>query len=198
MSSPFQVGVKIIDHGKGVWRTAVVGIFETIDGSVRKIGEYARNHVGWCEETFYPFKQGEQWFALYSPNYTATRVMKLPSCRDIAGEEPHSEGFCPVDYYVPFDHPKVVSAGRGGQFGFVAGTIWGDDYRWKIQYLDLTEISSGVLVRKEMFGYISMPPDLKIEECISLHAYDPPESEVVDLTIESRFSLVSGEKLDVW
>jgi hypothetical protein len=27
--------------------------------------------------------------------------MELPSCKDIGGEEPSSDGFCPVDYFVP-------------------------------------------------------------------------------------------------
>jgi hypothetical protein len=38
---------------------------------------------------------------LYSREYTATRIMALPSCQDIGGEEPDSWGFCPVDFYVP-------------------------------------------------------------------------------------------------
>ena len=51
--------------------------------------------------TFYPFQLGGRWLALYSRHYTATRLMALPSCADLGGEEPADAGFCPVDFYVP-------------------------------------------------------------------------------------------------
>lgn len=196
MSCPFHVEVNVVDHGDGVSNTAVVSVFETAGGSSRMIGQYARNHAGWCKDTFHPFTQNGRWYALYSRDYTATRVMELPSCRDIAGEEPHSHGFCPVDYYVPFEDPKVVEAGRGGQFGFVAGCIWGDDSSWKIQYLDLSQIESGQLIRKEIFGYVAMPQGLRLKDCISLDYYAPPEYEVVDLAVEVRFELKTGKRRD--
>lgn len=196
MSSPFHVEVNVVDNGEGVWKTAVVSVFETADGSPRKIGQYARNHAGWCEDTFHPFKQNGRWYALYSRDYTATRVMELPSCRDIAGEDLNSHGFCPVEYYVPFEHRQVVAAGRVGQFGFVAGCIWGDDSSWKIQYLDLSQISSGLLTRKELFGYVAMPPKVGLKDCVSLDAYDPPDYEVVDLAVEVRFDLKTGQRRD--
>lgn len=42
MTSPFHVDVSVIDNGEGVWKTAVVCVFETADGSPRKIGQYPR------------------------------------------------------------------------------------------------------------------------------------------------------------
>jgi hypothetical protein len=66
-----------------------------------QIGSYERNHAGWAEETFEPFQWNDRWFALYAPDYTATRVMSLPDCRDLGGEAPASDGFCPVEFYVP-------------------------------------------------------------------------------------------------
>jgi len=66
-----------------------------------EIGQYMRNYPRFGPKTFEPFELNGKWFALYSPNYTATRVMSLPDCRDIGGEEPHSHGFCPVDLFVP-------------------------------------------------------------------------------------------------
>jgi hypothetical protein len=118
VSLPFSVDVEVIDHGPGVWKTAGVDIFEEIDGTARQIGSYERNHAGWCDSTFAPFVLDGRWYALYSPEYTATRIMELPSCRDLGGEENRSNGFCPVDYYVPHDHPAVVEAGNAGRFGF--------------------------------------------------------------------------------
>jgi hypothetical protein len=122
--------------------------------------------------------------------------MELPSCRDIAGEDPNSHGFCPVEYYVPFELPQIVAAGRSGHFGFVAGCTWGDDSSWKIQYLDFSQISSGLLTRKELFGYVAMPPKVGLKDCVSLDAYDPPEYEVVDLAVEVRFDLKTGKPRD--
>src|SRR5262249_41440812 len=65
-----------------------------------QIGEYVRNYPNFFD-TFFPFEKDGKDYALYSTDYTATRVMELPSCRDIGGEEPSSGGFCPVEYYVP-------------------------------------------------------------------------------------------------
>jgi hypothetical protein len=63
-----------------------------------------------------------RWFALYAPDYTATKVMELP-CKHLGGEAPASHGFCPADYYVPYDHPDVLAADDAGRFGFLAGCI---------------------------------------------------------------------------
>jgi hypothetical protein len=77
-----------------------VGVFlHTADGEVQ-IGEYERNYASMFD-TFYPFTRGERELALYSQDYTATRVMELPSCVDLGGEEQNSFGFCPTQYYVP-------------------------------------------------------------------------------------------------
>jgi hypothetical protein len=198
MKPTFEVEVEVIDHGKNAWKTARVSIIAVGDGSGsrRKIGEYERNHAGWCKETFHPFMQNGRWYALYSRDYTATRVMELPSCRDITGEEPQSNGFCPVEYYVPYDHPQVVAAGHGGHFGFVAGCIWGDDSSWKIQHLDLSGLSQGALTRRELFGYVAIPQKASLKDCVSLDEYDPPDYEVVDLAVEIRFDLKTGRHRD--
>lgn len=81
----------------GAWNSTIVSIYN--DETV--VGSYERNHPGWSEDTFYPFESNGHWHALYSSDYTATRVMSLPTCKDIGGEEPASNGFCPVEFYVP-------------------------------------------------------------------------------------------------
>lgn len=81
----------------GAWDSTLVSIYE---GDVL-LGSYERRHPGWSEETFYPFQSNGNWLALYSADYTATRVMSLPDCKDIGGETPASNGFCPVEFYVP-------------------------------------------------------------------------------------------------
>jgi hypothetical protein len=81
----------------GTMDSSLVTIF---DGDV-EIGNYQRNYPSFAETTFEPFEQGGEWYALYSPDYTLTRIMKLPECRDIGSEDHHSNGFCPVELFVP-------------------------------------------------------------------------------------------------
>lgn len=100
--------------GQGTWNHLRVGIFERpspdtaaerywepkISDTDRQVGEYRRNYSS-LYRTFHPFQLRGKWYALYSSDYTATRIMALPSCKDIGGEEGDSWGFCPVDYWVP-------------------------------------------------------------------------------------------------
>jgi hypothetical protein len=92
--------VETIQHGANRWETLRVGVFRQEDNKEELIGEYSRNYSTLYETFFHCAYNGND-YALYSPNYTVTRIMELPSCRDIGGEEPHSAGFCPVDFYVP-------------------------------------------------------------------------------------------------
>jgi len=106
--------------GEGRRGTLKVEVVEEAETTV--VGSYLRNYPAFFD-TFCPFKKGGKDFALYSPDYTTTRVMSLPSCADLGGEEPATGGFCPVDYFVPAD----PDTGEAGDLGFVAGCIWGDD-----------------------------------------------------------------------
>jgi hypothetical protein len=163
---------------------------------MRPIGGYDRNHSGWVESTFAPFEQGGRWYALCAPDYTATRVMELPSCKDLGGEDPHSQGFCPVDYYIPYDHAAVKKAAAAGLFGFVAGCIWGDDSSWKIQYLDLSGVARGVVLRKELFGYISMPGRVRrLADCVSLDEYSK-EYPRAEISVGVTYDLERGAQID--
>lgn len=195
--------IEEISHGKDCWNTLRVGVFE----DERQIGEYERNYHT-LYNTFFPFEQEGEWYALYSRKYTATRLMKLPSCEDIGGEEPSGAGFCPVDYHVPkyalgemktenkrivieyterealnVDKSKLISGILYRPFGFVAGCVWGDDSSWKIQFLDLTKAREGILERKEMFGYIEMPERAKrLSDCVRVEGDEP--GEPVQITID--------------
>lgn len=92
----FTVTHKPADDGDGGWHRNIVTV---LDRGV-PCGEYRRNY-GMVESTFEPFAINDEWFALYSSDYTATRIMRLPSCEDIGGEEPDDVGFCPVQLFVP-------------------------------------------------------------------------------------------------
>lgn len=77
-----------------------IGVFRREDGKDELLGSYIRNY-GTAFDTFFPFQLNGKDLALYSPDYTATRILELPSCEDMGGEEPNELGFCPVEYFVP-------------------------------------------------------------------------------------------------
>jgi len=100
------------------------------------------------------------------------------------------EGFCPTQFYVPdyasWDSDWEGSAGpeehmtpedwesfaedeevHTGQLGFVAGCYWGDDSSWKIQAIDLSRISEGIVTQDDRFGYLELPPGLKLKQAVS-------------------------------
>jgi hypothetical protein len=68
------------------------------------IGTYKRTYPSNPSLTFYPFQIGEDWYALYSGDYTTTRVFRLydDHIEDWCGEAPNNNGFCPVEFYVPY------------------------------------------------------------------------------------------------
>lgn len=132
------------------------------------IGEYERGYHS-VHYTFLPFMQrGGKEYALFSSDYTSTSVMRLPSCEVIAEEISDPYGFCPVDYYVPYEEDEGCNV--VGNFGFVAGCVWGDDASWKIQFLDLRRIEDGIIVRDDRFGYIELGTD-RLKDSISMHNY---------------------------
>lgn len=103
LREPAPYYAKVLEDVKnrpGSWNSQRIGIFNRSD---EQLGEYLRNYSS-VMRTFHPFKLYGEWYALYSKDYTATRLMKLPSCEDIGGEEREAGGFCPVDYYVPTLH----------------------------------------------------------------------------------------------
>ena len=99
-----------IKANKAGWDYSIVTIF---DGAA-EIGSYERNFPSFGEQTFEPFEIDGAWYALYSRHYTCTRVMSLPGCRDLGGEEPHAHGFCPVELYVP-RYKSVVRINENGE-----------------------------------------------------------------------------------
>lgn len=172
-----------------------------------KIGEYERNY-SILYDTFYPFFLEGKYYALYSRNYTATRIMSLPDCKDLGGEEPHSNGFCPTGYYVPYldevcyksyqqylddtEEDKVI--GPMGQFGWVCGCVWGDDSSWKIQFLDLRGAAEGKIIRDERFGYRELLGGAdKLSSAVNIEAFDKKELEkdnlIIEITSTKRYDL---------
>lgn len=85
----------------GCWNHLEVGVFEVADdGTEKQVGRYERKYST-MYDTFFAFQQKGKWYALYSSDYTATSVMSLPDCKQIATEEGNANGFCPTGFYVP-------------------------------------------------------------------------------------------------
>lgn len=71
------------------------------------IGHFERNRYSHSETTFAPFERDGQWYALYSPSYTALSVMKInegaDNCVEYLGgeDQKNGSGFCPVEVVIP-------------------------------------------------------------------------------------------------
>jgi hypothetical protein len=201
-----------------------VGVFQTVDGSEKQVGEYFRNSLG-LGRTFCPFHLNGRDLALYSPKKPATRIIELPSCKDLGGEEPEPDYFSPVDFYVPrYIEREAMDGELKGQklsinepfdahltanpsnqilyypFGFVAGSKPGDDVTYKIQYLDLSQADQGVIKRDDRFGYIALPEKVTLEDAIHMsdYNYDPTDDEsfAINIAVQQRFDLRTGKLVE--
>lgn len=190
----------------GAWKVQDVEVFYGED----KIGEYVRYYPSYLP--FAPFKMlNGKMYALYSADYTGTRVMTLPDCVDIGGEEINSGGFCPVELWVPSYSIGTLSYGKHSSsmavftdeldrpdvysmpFGFVTGCVWGDDSFWKLEAFDLREADKGILKRFQLLGYVDMPNTYDGQSMSSFISIDPlfleDEDCWVDVTINVSFNM---------
>ena len=104
----------------GCWNICRIGVFKVpiiraenkdpaIDwDAAEQVGEtYDYGYSNFRSDLFYAFRRKNRIFALYSIDYTATRVMEIYQdnnnwqWRDHCGEERDAYGFCPVHFYVP-------------------------------------------------------------------------------------------------
>jgi len=131
---------------RGVDNSIIIGVFK----DSKLIGSYSRNYPIMFD-TFYPFldPRTDKELALYSPDYSSTRVMSLPSCLDIGGEQPSTAGFCPVEY-------SVIDLGWKGIFGFVQGCVFGDDSDFNLESIDLSEVSDGKIKVYPKYGCVEL------------------------------------------
>ncbi len=179
----YTTRVQKINNGPGRWDYLTVEIL--LDGE--PVGSYQRNYAS-LFNTFVPFVHRDasgnhHILALYSRHYTASRLMRLPECVDLGGEEP-SGGFCPTDFLVPYDPAK----GLFGQFGFMSGCVWGDDSSWKIRYIDLAEAAQGVLKPDGRLGFLELPRNLGLRQCVNLELYDgDDEYGEIEFTISRTY-----------
>ena len=205
VNNSYRVLVTPLPSPPGIWNSTEISIYST--GAIgRKLGGYTRNYPAHGLGTWYPFSHGDKDYALYSRHYTATRIMELPSCKDIGGEEPSSGGFCPVEYLVPdiVAFQKEPDSEKPGSFhhrlvkepssvAFVAGCIWGDDSSWKIQCFDLSRVAEGIIKRDERFGYVAMPKGVTLADSVSLERDEESGAVIVTLAVLQTYDLATGE-----
>jgi hypothetical protein len=193
-------------HPKGHWGHSEISIYGADGFLPRELGGYTRNYPAHGLGTCYPFSRGSKDYALYSRDYTSTRLMELPSCKDIGGEEPSSGGFCPVEYYIPeiHDFQKVPDPNKEGSFfyhavkepaqiAFVAGCIWGDDSSWKIQCFDISQVESGIITRDERFGYVPMPRGITLAQSVYVQRDEESGAVLASLAVMQTYNLDTGE-----
>lgn len=185
------------DRPRGGWGESKIEIFILEGSKSTLIGGYTRNYAAFAAETLYPFSRGNRDYALFSPDYTCTRIMELPSCRDIGGEERSSAGFCPVDYCVP-DIYVSESSTRESEIGFVAGCVWGDDSSWKVECLDLKRVTEGVLKRDSRLGYFELPNKINLQDAI-LGMKETKDGDIVKVQLRiagiNTFDVLSGKPM---
>ena len=185
------------------WTQCHVQVFD--QGAV--IAEYERNYA--MLRTFEPFRQGDRDFALISTHYTRTSVLDLDTGQVIATEPetPNGHGFCPVGFYVPDWWDVNRAAGvpgsstwrpeddewPNGLFGFVWGAIWGDDSTYKVQYLDLSRVTEGLLARDERFGYLPLAASERLEPWEFIRCEISGGEPSVQFAIERTYDLLNGE-----
>ena len=98
----YTVKTTPIKNRPGSWDSMHVEILQ----SGTKVGEYVYNY-SLRDVPFHPFVRDGKEYALYAKDYTATRVLSLPDCVDLGGEERAQFGFCPVNYAVPYEEYAV-------------------------------------------------------------------------------------------
>lgn len=119
---------KINSHG---WDFCRIGIYQEDE----LIGDYIRYYPT-LYKTFLPFAKNDNWYALYSKRHTTTRIMELPSCKDIGGEKYSAKGFCPMEYFV------FESRTKGLVIGCYASKPW------EIKLIDLSKVEKGIIKRQ--------------------------------------------------
>ena len=261
--------IEKIDNGKGYWNYLDIGVFQQdVTGQEPyQIGQYRRNYSSFYN-TFSVTRKGDNYFALYSPSYTTTRVLEITpgvGIKDIGGEDdPDGAGFCPTDLYIPtlrefvsenytcgpsgkikdwahlldfypsgtrigsldgkspgrtkieYEDGRAVRAYIGDEYkwvwgpqkdfafghvvlppkhAFVAGCHWGDDSSWKIQYIDVSRIDEGIIVRDDRFGYIELPSGLSLKKAIDMEDLEESDGRI-KIAVDLKFDIKTGGIID--
>ena len=154
--------------------------------SCKNIGGEEPNKWGFCPVDFYVPCYYEQESAWDTGNTINTIHYRI--------NEPKSEFLLP--YTKGNFRSYLVTPLLYYPFGFVAGSLWGDDASWKIQYLDLAEVEKGIIKREEKFGFIEMPKGMTLKQAVKFPDFinDPTDDDIysVTISIQRKFDLRTG------
>lgn len=213
---------------EGCWEHLRVGVYsyersydETkkayikLQDTEKQVGEYIRNYPS-LRDTFFPFKKSDKWYALYSREYMYTRLMSLPDCEDIGGEDKsnteYQDHFCPSEFYIPKGSVRRGKEAEGqavsekglkmvyADTGFIHGCVWGGPYR--VAAVDLSKVEVGIIKRDFRFGYVQIPDHLTLRACIDFNPYLDLLSEEeynkaeVNICVPITFDSISGKILE--
>lgn len=165
-----------VETGPSTWSVTDVSITDGEDTphDHPAVAQYRRDYPGM--PPFEPFRQRnddgtERHYALVSPHYQESAVISLETGEIVAREDRSLPkwGFCPIGFYVPdwydvhdgsilpgSEHWSDTDEWPDGTLGFVWGCYWGDDSSWKLQVLDLSRVSEGIITRDDRFGYLEV------------------------------------------
>jgi hypothetical protein len=193
--SYFAKAIEKIDNGPNVLNSIRVGVFELRNGIETQVGSYVRNFPD-LHRTFYHFRKKGKDYALLSPAYTAIRVLELPSCKDLGGEDGKDSNFCPVDFYAPWSDNPDEGDYLTANFGFVAGVYWGGPSFARIEFLDLSEVEDGIIKRDSRFGEIHLPSKCNLEQVVFVDGdWFSPEKPYIYVGVEKCFDVTTGKAL---
>jgi len=128
IGNKYSVESKKVKSGGDAWDTLSISVSQESSGAKVKVGSYARNYPS-LYSTFHPFVSKGKELALYSSHYMYTRVMVLPECKDLGGEDKDSvdykDHFCPVEFLVPHYRKITYPADKDG--GELESWLKGDE-----------------------------------------------------------------------
>lgn len=150
------------------------------------------------------------------PKASKEMAEKFPN-QYVEGQEMPGSGFCPAEFFVPgwwdeYDEsekdqsrtwpgiPDEINQKVAGDYleewklyegnwGVYSGCVWGDDMSWKVQYVDLSRISEGIVTTDDRFGYVSLPEDLDLKKAVKV----VPDNGTIEIKVPVQFSIETGK-----
>ncbi|MBP7133845.1 hypothetical protein KBA73_01385 [Patescibacteria group bacterium] len=178
----YTVKTTKIETRPGTWNMLKCEVFcrREDGGEPDKVGEYQRNYSSFFN-TFEPFLKDGKEYALISENYSRTAAISLPDCKIVAKEDPSAFGFCPTGFHVPWLGENIPI---NGHFGIICGCVWGDEFSWKVQFLDLSKIEEGIIRREARWGYVELEGgSATLAKCVKADAYRRKQEDPWELTV---------------
>lgn len=101
-----------VEYRLGAWNGVEVAIIQQDekDGPKKQVGNTFKRNYSTNFDNFAVCRKHGRYFALYSPDYTSTRVMEIVpgiGWEDIGGESRNANGFCPTGFHIPITYDMI-------------------------------------------------------------------------------------------